>query len=146
MFNTIIRVSSVFLMASLAASTPVAKPDETIAQGNATIWAVQADAACGVHIREGKGPSWPIEAEVYAPETEGHQLIATGGGAAGYGNVDINPNRAGWLLVVRKNENNDGDDTLWFGFGGDTWTNNEGRCSVGKYDHGWRQMDCSFSC
>src|ERR1700744_3673113 len=114
MFKT---TTLVFLMASLVASTPVAKPDDTVTERNGTIRAVLANQACGVHVREGKGPQWPIEAEIYAPATEGHQLIASGGGDAGFGNVDIDPHRRGLLLVITKNNNDDRDDTLRFGFG-----------------------------
>jgi hypothetical protein len=146
MFKNIGTATLVFLMASLVASTPVAKLDDTVTKRSVTVRAIQANKACGVHVREGKGPQWPIEAEVFAPETEGHQLIASGGGDAGFGNVDIDPHRQGWLLVITKNANEDGDDTLRFGFGNDIWNNNDGRCSVGRYDGGWRQMDCSFSC
>ena len=108
-------------MASLVASTPVAKLDDTVTKRSDTIRTVPADEACGVHVREGKSPSWPIEAEVFAPETEGHQLIASGGGAVGFGNIDIEPHRQGWFLVITKDANNDRDDNLRFGFGNDIW-------------------------
>jgi hypothetical protein len=147
MLKTIITTTSVFLIASLVASTPVAKLDDTVTERNQAV----LNEACGIHVKEGKGPHWPIEVEVFAPETEEkHKLIATGSGNAKYGNIDIdigrNPGGHNWVLVITKaSRTADGDDTLWFGFGNDVWTTNS-RCSVGGYDAGWRQMDCSFSC
>lgn len=39
------------------------------------------------------------------------------------------------------------NDPLAFQYGSDKWdSNTKGRCSVGKYDSGSRQMDCSFAC
>jgi hypothetical protein len=138
MFNTFLTTASALLLASLATSSPLAKPDISV---------VEANQACGVHVRQGTGAGLPIVAEAYAPETEGHQLLASGGGDAGFGNIDIDIHRQGWLLVITKSNNDDGDDTLKFGFGEDIWTNNDnGRCSTGNWDGGFRQMDCSFSC
>jgi hypothetical protein len=38
-------------------------------------------------------------------------------------------------------------DPVSFAYGGQTWdSNDKGRCSVGKYDNGKRQIDCGFTC
>ncbi|KAF2687029.1 hypothetical protein K458DRAFT_295702, partial [Lentithecium fluviatile CBS 122367] len=38
-------------------------------------------------------------------------------------------------------------DPVSFGYGGDSWNSNDkGRCSIGAYDNGKREMDCGFTC
>jgi hypothetical protein len=38
------------------------------------------------------------------------------------------------------------DDPVTFAYGGDSWSSNDARCSVGSYDNGKREIDCGFSC
>ena len=38
------------------------------------------------------------------------------------------------------------DDPVTFAYGSQNWDSNSGQCSVGEYDSGSRQMDCSFTC
>jgi hypothetical protein len=37
-------------------------------------------------------------------------------------------------------------DPVSFAYGGDVWTSEDERCSVGAYDSGKREMDCGFTC
>lgn len=37
-------------------------------------------------------------------------------------------------------------DLVTFAYGSQNWDSNSGQCSVGGYDSGSRQMDCSFTC
>lgn len=39
-----------------------------------------------------------------------------------------------------------GGGQLNFAYAGDSWSTTDGRCSVGGYDRGARQMDCGFAC
>jgi hypothetical protein len=148
MFKKINMASSILLMASLVASTPVAQSQvPNVAPGNATIGSIEANQDCGVHIREAKGPGWEITYIVYAPETEGHNMIARGGGFTGYGHVNIAINRiSDWFLVISKKWNNDSDDTLQISYGGESFDVWDNRCSVGGWDGDTRQMDCRFGC
>lgn len=38
------------------------------------------------------------------------------------------------------------DDPIKFAYSGQSWDSNSGQCSVGGYEDGNREMDCSFSC
>lgn len=37
-------------------------------------------------------------------------------------------------------------DPVTFAYGGDSWSSDTARCSVGAYDNGKREMDCGFTC
>jgi hypothetical protein len=94
MLNNILTTLTAVLMATSAASTPFAQAGAAyVAPRRITARSGAINADCGVHIWEGKGPGWPIIAEVFAPETEGHSYLGSGGGDTGYGNVNVTINR-----------------------------------------------------
>jgi hypothetical protein len=38
------------------------------------------------------------------------------------------------------------DAPLRFSYNGNSWDSNNGNCKVGKYDAGFREIDCGFDC
>ena len=111
--------------------------------------ATPTNTACGVHVvqkkKDGNSPEFPVTITVFSPDP-GRKQIGSGYGDAANEDVAVDIDMKN-LLVVMKNALEGKDDTLRFGFGDDVWDNNDrNRCSVGKYDRGSRQMDCSFAC
>ena len=135
-FSVAVLTALIPAFINMATASPVPEPSEV----SLDLEKRYASGQCGIHVTQHTTPSG-IEAIIYDDE------------AIIIGNIPttniINNNAVNidsqlpFVIVV--SEVVDGSD-LNFAYAGDSWSTTGGRCSVGGWAGGVRQMDCGFAC
>lgn len=103
-----------------------------------------APGSCGVHVTQFQKPD-PSKDDysLEIPHLNDANENKIGSSAKGGPDASVTSKLPFTLEITSGNVD---ADPISFAYGGDKWTSDDSRCSVGKYDNGKREMDCGFEC
>lgn len=127
-------VQLVAFVAFVTVATAVAIPAEDVAPSR-----LVKRGRCGIHVTQYQ--SAPSVAVIVKNSDNGAQIGQIGRTKFNNGYVNVF-SQLRYSIVIHLV----GGGELNFAYAADSWSTTDGRCSVGRYDYGVRQMDCGFAC